>query len=87
MGGIDIIYFVTKPFGGQYEVYENFQPENDILIEMNDVNVGWDNHKVLRHLNWTFKRGEHWLIRGPNGSGKTTLLELITGCQPLAVSF
>lgn len=58
---------------------ENFQPENDILIEMNDVNVGWDNHKVLRHLNWTFKRGEHWLIRGPNGSGKTTLLELITG--------
>lgn len=58
---------------------ENFQPENDILIDMNDVNVGWDDHKVLRHLSWTFKRGEHWLIRGPNGSGKTTLLELITG--------
>lgn len=52
-------------------------PEN--LIEMHDVNVGWDDHKVLRNFNWTLKKGEHWLIRGPNGSGKTTLLELITG--------
>lgn len=58
---------------------EKFQPESDILVEMKDVNVGWDEHQVLRHLNWTFKRGEHWLIRGANGSGKTTLLELITG--------
>lgn len=52
---------------------------SDTLIEMNNVNVGWDDHKVLRNFNWTLKRGEHWLIRGPNGSGKTTLLELITG--------
>ena len=58
---------------------ENFQPESDILIDMHDVNVGWDDHMVLKNLNWTLKRGEHWLIRGPNGSGKTTLLELITG--------
>lgn len=58
---------------------ENYQPESDILIDMNDVNVGWDDHKVLRHLSWRLNRGEHWLIRGPNGSGKTTLLELITG--------
>ena len=59
-------------------------PENaggfeDVLVEMNDVNVGWDGHQVLRHLNWKLIRGEHWLVRGPNGSGKTTLLELITG--------
>lgn len=58
---------------------ENFQPKDDILVEMHNVNVGWEEHKVLRNLNWTLKRGEHWLIRGPNGSGKTTLLELITG--------
>lgn len=51
----------------------------DILVEMNDVNVGWGDHQVLRHLNWKLVRGEHWLVRGPNGSGKTTLLELITG--------
>ena len=56
----------------------NQQPE-DILVEMHDVNVGWDDHKVLRHLDWKLVRGEHWLVRGPNGSGKTTFLELITG--------
>ena len=49
------------------------------LIEMNHVNVGWDDHKVLVDLNWRLMRGEHWLIQGPNGSGKTTFLELITG--------
>lgn len=49
------------------------------LIEMNHVNVGWDDHKVLIDLNWRLMRGEHWLIQGPNGSGKTTFLELITG--------
>ena len=54
-------------------------PAGDILVEMHDVNVGWDGHQVLRNLNWTLARGEHWLVRGPNGSGKTTFLELITG--------
>lgn len=53
--------------------------ESDILVEMHNVNVGWEDHKVLRSLSWTLKKGEHWLIRGSNGSGKTTLLELITG--------
>lgn len=49
------------------------------LIEMNDVNVGWGENVVLKNLNWTLNKGEHWLVRGPNGSGKTTFLELITG--------
>ena len=51
----------------------------DFLVEMHDVNVGWDDHQVLRNLNWSLRRGQHWLVRGPNGSGKTTFLELITG--------
>ncbi len=57
----------------------NQDPVPDSLIRFTDVNVGWDEHKVLVNLNWEVRRGEHWLIRGPNGSGKTTLLELITG--------
>lgn len=52
---------------------------DEILVEMNHVNVGWGDHKVLIDLNWQLKKGEHWLVRGPNGSGKTTFLELITG--------
>lgn len=51
----------------------------EILVEMNHVNVGWGDHRVLIDLNWQLKKGEHWLVRGPNGSGKTTFLELITG--------
>jgi len=54
-------------------------PTADILVEMHNVNVGWGDHAVLRNLNWTLRRDEHWLLRGPNGSGKTTFLELITG--------
>ncbi|MDE7290888.1 MAG: ATP-binding cassette domain-containing protein [Treponemataceae bacterium] len=64
-------------------VAENFSDEKfsaeKILVEMRGVNVGWGEHRVLRDLSWTLRRGEHWLIRGPNGSGKTTFLELITG--------
>ena len=49
------------------------------LVQMTSVNVSWGENHVLRNLNWTVNRGQHWLIQGPNGSGKTTLLELITG--------
>ncbi len=52
---------------------------SEALVQMNNVNVGWGDHHVLRNLNWTLRKNEHWLIRGPNGSGKTTFLELITG--------
>ena len=55
------------------------QSAPEILVQMNHVNVGWDDHKVLVDLNWQLNKGEHWLIQGPNGSGKTTFLELITG--------
>lgn len=57
-------------------------PQEDsspVLIEMNHVHVGWDDHVVLDDLTWKLHKGEHYLIRGPNGSGKTTFLELITG--------
>lgn len=55
------------------------QNQNPALIEMRGVNVGWGDNRVLQDLNWTLRKNEHWLIRGPNGSGKTTFLELITG--------
>ena len=53
--------------------------DNTTLVQMNNINVAWGDNHVLRNLNWTVQKGEHWLIQGPNGSGKTTLLELITG--------
>lgn len=59
------------------DVEETEVPES--LISFTDVNVGWEDHQVLKNLTWEVKPGVHWLIRGPNGSGKTTILELITG--------
>jgi iron complex transport system ATP-binding protein len=31
---------------------------------------------LLRGVNWTVERGEHWVVLGPNGAGKTTLLSM-----------
>ena len=55
------------------------ETEEKLLVQMNNVNVSWSENHVLKNLNWTVEKGQHWLIRGPNGSGKTTLLELISG--------
>ena len=74
---IELSREVDRVMGVDTSVFSSELPEN--LIEMHDVNVGWGDTRVLRNLNWTLKKGQHWLIRGPNGSGKTTLLELITG--------
>ncbi len=51
----------------------------ETLIEFKDVSVSFGKKQVLRHINWTIKKGEFWQLIGPNGSGKTTLLTMITG--------
>jgi molybdate transport system ATP-binding protein len=51
----------------------------EILIEMRNTTVKYDDTVVLDKLNWSMKRGENWAILGPNGSGKSTLLRLILG--------
>jgi len=35
--------------------------------------------RILRDINWTVRRGEHWAIIGLNGSGKTSLLIMVNG--------
>ncbi|UWG98368.1 ATP-binding cassette domain-containing protein [Dehalobacter sp. DCM] len=37
------------------------------------------NHYILKNINWTVNKGEHWVVFGLNGSGKTTLLSIIAG--------
>lgn len=34
---------------------------------------------ILNNINWTVKRGEHWILFGPNGAGKTSLLNILMG--------
>ena len=51
----------------------------EVLIEMKDTTVKYNDLVVLDKLNWSMKRGENWVILGPNGSGKSTIVKLIAG--------
>ncbi len=35
--------------------------------------------RILKGIDWTVGRGQHWCILGPNGCGKTSLINIITG--------
>lgn len=48
-------------------------------VEIKDLNVEFDNIKVLKDINITIKDKEYVAIIGPNGGGKTTLLKTILG--------
>jgi len=71
-----------------YQEKKVFETEcsNEILIEMKDVSVNYENIKVLNKINWLVKRGDKWKITGVNGSGKSTLLSLINGDNQQAYS-
>ena len=56
----------------------------DVMVHMEDINVRYGDKAVLKHISWTVRAGEKWLLQGPNGSGKSTLLSLITGDHPQA---
>ena len=54
----------------------------ETVVKLNNVNVSYFGHTILKNVNWTVKRGEKWALLGPNGSGKSTLLSLICGDNP-----
>jgi molybdate transport system ATP-binding protein len=66
------------------EVDSDEKEAHTVLVHMKDINVSYDGTRVLAHVNWTIRKGEHWVLSGPNGSGKTTLLSLIAGDNPQA---
>ena len=49
------------------------------LVRIRAADIYRDYRPVIRGLDWTVKRGEHWAVLGANGSGKSTLLNLIHG--------
>ncbi len=51
------------------------------VIEMKKVNKGFDNLKILKGFDYTFRTGERIGIVGKNGTGKTTFLNMLTGME------
>ena len=49
------------------------------VVDLLDVSVSFDDHEVLRGVEWRIAPGERAGILGVNGAGKSTLLGLVTG--------
>ncbi len=49
------------------------------IIQLCNADLYRDYRLILRDVNWTIRRGEHWAIVGANGSGKSSLLTLLYG--------
>jgi molybdate transport system ATP-binding protein len=49
------------------------------FLKLTNVDLFRDYRSVIRGLDWTIRRAEHWAILGANGSGKSTLLNLLYG--------
>ena len=55
---------------------------SEVLFDLKNVNVQFGDTTVLKNLNWTVRKGEHWAVMGENGAGKSTLLGLLTADHP-----
>ncbi|MBR7031651.1 MAG: ATP-binding cassette domain-containing protein [Prevotella sp.] len=52
------------------------------VIHFNHVTIRYGERTILKDLDWTVKKGEHWSLSGQNGSGKSTLLSLVCADNP-----
>ena len=55
-----------------------------MLIEVQNLCVGYGNKEVLKNVNLSLSKNEIVTIVGPNGSGKTTLFKSIIGSTPIS---
>jgi molybdate transport system ATP-binding protein len=56
--------------------------DDKVLFDLKNVNVQFGDTTVLKNLNWTVRKGEHWAVMGENGAGKSTLLGMLTADHP-----
>lgn len=55
----------------------------NLVLEIKNASLGYENHIVLDDFNLSLSKGEKYLLLGPNGAGKTTLLKSILKIIPL----
>jgi len=54
---------------------------SDVIIDIKNVNVGFNNKKVLNNVSISIESNDFIGIIGPNGGGKTTLIKTILGLK------
>ncbi len=52
--------------------------ENIKVIDLQNLSFGYDNRKILNHVNLKINQGKKYLIIGKSGAGKSTLLDILT---------
>ena len=53
--------------------------EPSALVKIGGLEIHRGDKKILREVDWTIHKAEHWVVLGPNGCGKTSLLKALTG--------
>ena len=43
------------------------------------MTVRRNGHEILKNINWSVERDQHWVVLGGNGSGKTSMLNILMG--------
>jgi iron complex transport system ATP-binding protein len=49
------------------------------ILNVTALGITRDGTRIIDHVSWAVRKGEHWVILGANGSGKTSLLSALTG--------
>lgn len=56
--------------------------ENQTILKVENLNVGFNGNKVLKDLSFEVKKGDIMAIIGPNGAGKTVLFRTLLKLVP-----
>ena len=75
-------YEIVELKGAKVSGQAGDDKEAEILFDLKNVNVRFGETDVLKNLNWTVRKGEHWAVMGENGAGKSTLLGMLTADHP-----
>ncbi len=49
------------------------------VVGLMDIELHREERLVLKNINLSIRRGQHWVMLGPNGSGKSSLLSVLQG--------
>ncbi len=52
---------------------------DSMLLQVKNISCSYDDHEVVREVDFTVVRGERVCLLGPSGCGKTTILRAIAG--------